>query len=101
MPVPCAVHEYFIQPLEGLHQVVLEGGEGGADGRAPEAVGDEAEMSQAALDSGLQDERGAAVPQRRAILGYQVCKLLANLPGRAKFGHYDAHRELQDTVLCG
>lgn len=99
MPVPCAVHEYFIQPLEGLYQVVLEGGEGGADGRAPEAVGYQAEMSQTALDSGLQDERGAAVPQRRAILGYQVCKLLANLPERERFGHYNARGELQDTVI--
>lgn len=99
MPVPCAVHEYFIQPLEGLHQVVLEGGEGGTDGRAPEAVGDEAEMSQTALHSGLQDQRGPAVPQRRAVLGYQVCKLLANLPERGSFGHRNARGELQDTVV--
>ena len=84
MPVPCAVHEHFIQPLEGLHQVVLEGGERCADGRAPEAVGYQAEVSQAALDPGLQDEGGAAVPQRRAVLGYQVCKLFTDLPGRKR-----------------
>lgn len=64
MPVPCAADEHFIQPFEGLHQVVLEGRECCADGRAAEAVGDEAEMSQTALHSRLQDQRGAAVPQR-------------------------------------
>lgn len=86
VPIACAVQEHFIQPLEGLHQVVLEGGEGSTDGRAPKAVGDQAEMSQTALDTGLEDERGAAVPQWWAILGYQVCKLFTNLPERERVG---------------
>lgn len=80
MPVPCAVHEYFIQPLEGLHQVVLEGGEGGADGRAPEAVGDEAEVSQAALNARFQNWGGPAVSDGRPVLGQEICKFFTKLP---------------------
>lgn len=53
MPVPCAVHEHFIQPLKGLYQVVLEGRERCTDGWAPKAVGYQAEMSQTALDTRL------------------------------------------------
>lgn len=48
---------------------------------APEAVSDEAEVRQAALDPRLQDEGRAAVAQRGAVLSHQVCKLLADLPG--------------------
>lgn len=53
VPVPRAVHEHFIQPLEGLHQVVLEGCERRTDGRTPKTVGYQAEMSQTALDTRL------------------------------------------------
>lgn len=43
-------------------------------------MGDEAEVSQAALDSGFHDGGRSRVSERRAVLREQVCELLADLP---------------------
>lgn len=45
------VHIRFVCYFERFVQVVLDGGHGSADGRAPKAMGDQAEVSQAALDA--------------------------------------------------
>lgn len=71
---------HFVHLFEGLAQVVLQRGHGRADGRRAEAVADEAEVGQAALNARLQDGRRTRVTQRRAVLGEQVGELLADLP---------------------
>lgn len=70
---------HFVHLFERLVQIVLQRGHGGADGRGTEAVGDEAEVGQAALDAWLQDGRRPGVPQRGAVLTQQVSELLADL----------------------
>jgi len=78
--VAAAAEVHFVHGLHGLAQVVLEGRERRAHGGRAEAVGDEAEVGQAALDAGLQDGLRPGVAQRRAVLGQQVRELFANLP---------------------
>lgn len=73
------VEEHLVEPFEGLGEVVLQGGEGGADGGRAEAVRDEGEVGEAALDAGLQDGAGPGVAQRSPVLGQQVCELLTQL----------------------
>lgn len=76
---------HLVHLFERLVQVVLKWGHGGADGRRAEAVGDEAEVGQAALDSRLHNGGRSWVSERRTILCQQVCELLADLPeGRKK-----------------
>lgn len=70
----------LVQQFDGLQQVALEGGEGGADGRGAETVSEQAEVGQAALNAGLQAGGGPSCTQRRPVLGHQVNKLLADLP---------------------
>lgn len=77
---------HLVHLFERLVQVVLKWGHGGADGRRAEAVGDEAEVGQAALDSRFHNGGRSWVSKRRAVLCQQVCELLADLPeGREKF----------------
>lgn len=45
-------------------------------------MGDEAEVSQAALNPGLQNGSRPRVSQRRSVLSQQVGELLADLPER-------------------
>lgn len=71
----------LVQHFDGLHQVALEGGERGADGRSAKAVGEQAEVSEAALNAGLQAGGGSAAAQRGPVLGHQVHEFLADLPG--------------------
>lgn len=73
------VEKHLVESFESLSEVVLEGGERGADGGRPEAVRDEGEVGEAALDAGLQDGRGPRVAQRSPVLGQQVCELLTQL----------------------
>lgn len=81
MPVGgLVVDEHLVKALERLGQVVLECGECGTDGRRAEAVRDEAEVRQAALNARLQDGRRTRVPKRSAVLRQQVCELLTQLP---------------------
>lgn len=70
----------FVQHFDGLQQVALEGAECGADGWRAEAMGEQAEVGQAALDPGLQARRGPTRTQRRPVLGHEVNKLFADLP---------------------
>lgn len=70
----------LVQELEGLLQVALEGCESCADSRAPEAVGQETEVGQAALDPRLQARHRTTRPQGRAVLRHQLHKLLTHLP---------------------
>jgi len=70
----------FVQHFDRLHQVALEGGERGADGRSTKAVGEQAEVGEASLDAGLQAGGGSTAAQRRAVLGHHVHKLLTDLP---------------------
>lgn len=74
------VDEHLVEALERLGQVVLQRGERGADGRRAEAVRDEAEVRQTALDARLQDGRRTRVPERSAVLRQEVCELLTQLP---------------------
>lgn len=73
------VEKHLVESFESLGEVVLQGGEGGADGGRPKAVCDEGEVREAALDAWLQDGRGPGVAQGSPVLGQQVCKLLAQL----------------------
>lgn len=70
----------FVQQFEGLQQVALESAEGSADGRCAEAMGEQAEVGQAALNPGLQARCGPTRTQRRPVLGHEVNKLFADLP---------------------
>lgn len=80
--VSARTHVHFVHLLERLVEVVLQRGHGRADGRRAEAVGDEAEVSQAALDPGLEDGSRTGVSQRRAVLSQQIRELLTDLPAR-------------------
>lgn len=70
---------HFVHGLEGLGEIVLQGRNRGAHRRAAEAVGDEVEVGQTALDARLQDGVGPRVPQGRSVLGQQVGELFADL----------------------
>ncbi len=75
-------HVHFVHLLECLVEVVLQGGHGRTDGRRAEAVGDEAEVSQAALNPWLENGSWPRVSQRRSVLSQQVGELLTDLPER-------------------
>ena len=82
VPVPVVgrvVEKHLVESFESLVEVVLEGGERGAQGGRAEAVRDEGEVGEAALDAGLQDGRGPGVAQGSPVLGQQVCELLTQL----------------------
>ena len=74
------VQEHLVHAFERLGEIVLQGRERGANGRGAEAVRDEAEVREAALDPRLQDGAGPAVPNRRPVLGQQIRKLFTKLP---------------------
>lgn len=74
------VDEHLVEALERLGQVVLQRGECGADGWRAEAMCDEAEVRQTALDARLQDGCRTRVPERSAVLRQEVCELLTQLP---------------------
>lgn len=75
-------HVHFVHLLERLVEVVLQRGHGRTDGRRAEAVGDEAEVSQAALNPWLEHGSRPRVSQRRSVLSQQVGELLTDLPER-------------------
>lgn len=80
------VDEHLVEALESLGQVVLQRSERSADGWRSEAVRNEAEVRQTALDSRLQDGCRTRIPKRSAVLRQEVCELLTQLPecGREK-----------------
>lgn len=62
IPVPIVgrvVQKHLVESFESLGEVVLEGGERCTDGRRAEAVCDEGEVGEAALDARLQDRGGS------------------------------------------
>lgn len=79
---------HLVYLFERLVQVVLKRGHGSADGRRAKAVSDEAEMSQAALDSRLHDGGRPRVSQRWTVLSEQVSELLADLPESKNQGRF-------------
>lgn len=81
MPVGrVVVQEHLVHAFEGFRQVVLESSQGSAYGWGPKAVGDEAEVSQAALNPWFQNGGGPAIANGRPVLGQQICKFLTKLP---------------------
>lgn len=78
--VGVVVEVHFVHGLDGLGQIVLQGRDGRAQRRGAEAVRDEAEVGQTALDARLEDGLRPRVPEWRAVLGQQVCELFADLP---------------------
>lgn len=77
--VRIAAEVHFVHGLERLGEIVLQSCDCGTHSRATEAVRDEVEVGQAALDARLQDGGGPRVPQRRSVLSQQVGELLADL----------------------
>jgi len=49
------VEKHLVQSFESLGEVVLQGGERGADGRRAEAMRDEGKVGETALDARVQD----------------------------------------------
>lgn len=64
MTVGVVVEVHFVHGFDRLGQIVLQGRDGRTQGRGPEAVRDEAEVGQAALDSRFEDGLRPRVPQR-------------------------------------
>lgn len=87
------VEKHLVESFESLGEVVLQGGERGADGWRAKAVRDEGEVGEAALDARLQDGAGPRVAQGSPVLGQQVCELLAQLSAGEKT-QQDVRREL-------
>lgn len=75
------VQEHLVHAFERLGEIVLQGRERGANGRGAEAVRDEAEVREAALDPRLQDGAGPAVPDWRPVLRQQIRKFFTKLLG--------------------
>ena len=74
----------LLEALEALRQVVLDGCEGGDDGRGAEPVGGEGEVGEVTLDLWLEDHGRLCVAQRRPVLVQQVHQLLGHNPGRSR-----------------
>lgn len=89
------VDEHLVKALECFGQVVLQGGEGGTDGRRAETVRDEAEVRQTALDARLQDGRRARVPQWSTVLCQEVRELLTQLPECGKERHTESTKRFK------
>lgn len=101
--VGVVVEVHFVHGLDGLGQIVLQGRDGRAQRRGAEAVRDEAEVGQTALDARLEDGLRPRVPEWRAVLGQQVCELFADLPEvggeRKGFRLMSEHREIKCPSL--
>lgn len=74
------IHVGLVYDHQGLLYVVLHGRHGGTDGRAAEAVRDQAEVRQAVLDIRLQDRGGPVVPSGRSVLVQEFCEFFTHLP---------------------
>lgn len=81
------VQEHLVHAFERLGEIVLQGRERGANGRGAEAVRDEAEVREAALDPRLQDGAGSAVPDRCPVLRQQIRKFFTKLPAKGWARH--------------
>lgn len=90
----------LVQQLECLQQVGLESGQRRTDGGRSEAVRQQAEVGQAALDGRFQAGGGAACTQGRPVLCHQVHKLFADLPVETEgvgvhFNGCERYREME------
>lgn len=74
------VQEHLVHAFERLSEIVLQGRERGANGWGAEAMRDEAEVREAALDPWLQDGAGPAVPDWCPVLRQQIRKFFTKLP---------------------
>ena len=74
----------LVQVLDALVEIVLDGGQGGHDGRGPEAVGDEGKVGEVLLDGGVEDGLGPGVAQRGPVLVQKVHQLLADNPAKQR-----------------
>lgn len=72
----------FVQQFDSLHQVALEGRQRSTDGRSTKPMGEQAEVGEASLDTGLQARSGSTASQWGTVLGYEVHKLLTDLSER-------------------
>lgn len=86
VPVSGVVQEHLVHAFERLGEIVLQGRERSANGRGAEAVRDETEVREAALDAGLQNGAGPAVPDRRPVLRQQIRKFFTKLPADGEGG---------------
>lgn len=86
VPVSGVVQEHLVHAFERLGEIVLQGRERSANGRGAEAVRDETEVREAALDARLQDGAGPAVPDRRPVLRQQIRKFFTKLPAESEGG---------------
>lgn len=68
VPVSGVVQEHLVHAFERFGEIVLQGRECSANSRGAEAVRDETEVREAALDARLQDGAGPAVPDRCPVL---------------------------------
>ena len=75
----------LVEELDALVEIVLDGREGGHDGRRPEAVGDEGKVGEVPLDGGVEDGLGPGVAQRGPVLVQKVHQLLADESEREEF----------------
>lgn len=81
VPVSGVVQEHLVHAFERLGEIVLQGRERSANGRRPEAVRDETEVRETALDARLQDGAGPAVSDRCPVLSQQIGKFFTKLLG--------------------
>lgn len=86
---------HFVHGLEGLGEIVLQGGDRCTHRRAAEAMGDEVEVGQATLDARLQDRVGPRVPQGRSVLSQQVSELFADLSAGNRERSEASHQALE------
>jgi hypothetical protein len=80
VPVSGVVQEHLVHAFERLGEIVLQGRERSANGRGTEAVRDETEVRETALDARLQDGAGPAVSDRCPVLSQQIRKFFTKLP---------------------
>lgn len=80
VPVTGVVQEHLVHAFERLGEIVLQGRERSANGRGTEAVRDETEVRETALDARLQNGTGPAVSNRCPVLSQQIRKFFTKLP---------------------
>lgn len=86
VPVSGVVQEHLVHAFERFGEIVLQGRERSANGRGAEAVRDETEVREAALDARFQDGAGPAVTDRCPVLRQQIRELFTKLPAGSEGG---------------
>lgn len=81
VPVSGVVQEHLVHAFESLGEIVLQGRERSTNCRGTEAVRDETEVRETALDARLQDGAGPAVSNRCPVLSQQIRKFFTKLLG--------------------